>query len=42
VLAGDVVDEATGQRERLDADGIARVAREARLALERMIEITEG
>jgi quinolinate synthase len=42
VLAGDVVDEVTGARERLDASGQARVAREARSALERMIEITEA
>jgi quinolinate synthase len=42
VLAGDVVDEVTGARERLDASGQARVAREARQALERMIEITEA
>jgi len=42
VLAGDVVDEVTGARERLDASGRARVAREARRALERMIEITEA
>jgi quinolinate synthase len=42
VLAGDVVDEVTGARERLDAGGQARVAAEARCALEKMIEITEG
>ena len=42
VLAGDVVDEISGARERLDAPGQARVAREARRALERMIEITEA
>ena len=42
VLAGDVVDEVTGARERLDAAGQARVAGDARLALERMIELTEG
>ena len=42
VLAGDVVDELSGARERLDASGQARVAREARRALERMIEITEA
>jgi quinolinate synthase len=41
VLPGDVVDEVTGWRERLDSDGQARTAREARLALDRMIEITE-
>ena len=42
VLPGDVVDEVTGDRERLDESGQARVAREARRALERMIEITEA
>jgi quinolinate synthase len=42
VLPGDVVDEVTGARERLDVSGQARVAREARRALERMIEITEA
>ena len=42
VLPGDVVDEVTGHRERLDADGQAAIARHARAALERMIEITES
>ncbi len=42
VLAGDVIDEVSGHRERLAAEGRARVAREARRALERMIEITEA
>jgi quinolinate synthase len=42
VLPGDVVDEVTGARERLDSSGQAQVAREARRALERMIEITEA
>jgi quinolinate synthase len=42
VLAGDVVDEVTGARDRLDVSGQARVAREARQALERMIELTEA
>jgi quinolinate synthase len=42
VLPGDVVDEVTGARERLDAGGQARVAADARRALERMIEITEA
>jgi len=42
VLAGDVVDETSGRRERLDeADRVALV-RDARRALERMIEITEA
>jgi quinolinate synthase len=42
VLAGDVVDEISGWRERLDSESRAEVARDARLALERMIEITEA
>jgi quinolinate synthase len=42
VLPGDVVDEVTGARERLAASGQAQVARDARRALERMIEITEA
>lgn len=42
VLPGDVVDEVSGARERLDAAGQARIARDARRALERMIEITEA
>ncbi len=42
VLAGDVVDEISGHRERLDTVGQARVARDARKALERMIEISEA
>jgi quinolinate synthase len=42
VLPGDMVDEVSGARERLDVPGQARVAREARRALERMIEITES
>jgi quinolinate synthase len=42
VLPGDVVDEVTGARERLDESGQAQVARDARKALERMIEITEA
>jgi quinolinate synthase len=42
VLPGDSVDEVTGFRERLDAGARARVAADARRALERMIEITEG
>jgi quinolinate synthase len=42
VLAGDVVDELSGFRERLDAEGRAGIARDARRALERMIEITEA
>jgi len=42
VLPGDMVDEISGARERLDASGQARVAADARRALERMIEITEA
>jgi len=42
VLPGDSVDEISGFRERLDAPARERVAAEARLALERMIEITEA
>jgi len=42
VLAGDVVDETTGTRERLDDAERAALVRDARRALERMIEITEA
>jgi len=42
VLAGDVVDEITGFRERLEPDARAEIAQSARQALERMIEITEA
>ncbi|MEE8313564.1 MAG: quinolinate synthase NadA [Myxococcota bacterium] len=42
VLPGDVVDEISGYRERLDPEGQSRVAADARKALEKMIEITEG
>ena len=42
VLPGDVVDEVTGSRERLDAEGRDAIARNARAALERMIEISEA
>jgi len=42
VLPGDQVDEVSGWRERLPEDERARLARDARLALERMIEITEA
>jgi quinolinate synthase len=41
VLAGDVVDELSGYRERLEPEARAALARDARTALERMIEITE-
>jgi quinolinate synthase len=42
VLAGDVVDELSARRERLDESERRELVRHARLALERMIEITEG
>ena len=42
VLPGDFVDEISGHRERLDAQGQERIAADARVALERMIEITEA
>jgi quinolinate synthase len=42
VLAGDVVDETSGRRERLDESERATLVRDARRALERMIEITEA
>ena len=42
VAVGDTVDEISGIRERLDADERAEVARHARAALQRMVEITEA
>ncbi len=42
VLAGDAVDETTGWRERLDPASQKQIAKEARAALERMIELTEA
>jgi quinolinate synthase len=42
VLAGDVVDERTMARERLDADERTDLIREARASMERMIEIVEA
>ncbi len=42
VLPGDVVDEATGFRERLDAASRDELAADARKALEKMIELTEA
>lgn len=42
VLAGDVVDERTAARDRLDAGERAELIRDAKLALERMIAVTEG
>jgi quinolinate synthase len=41
VLAGDAVDETTAARDRLSETERAELVRDARLALERMIEITE-
>ncbi|MFM7282239.1 MAG: quinolinate synthase NadA, partial [Planctomycetia bacterium] len=41
VLAGDVVDETTAVRERLSDAERQNLIRDARLGLERMIEITE-
>jgi quinolinate synthase len=42
VLAGDMVDEASGVRDRLDASERAQLIRHAKLALERMISVTES
>jgi quinolinate synthase len=42
VLPGDVVDEVSGWRERLDSDGREKIARDARRSLERMIDLTEA
>ncbi|MFT7580766.1 MAG: quinolinate synthase [Myxococcota bacterium] len=42
VLAGDAVDEVTGWRERLDPASRNGIARDARKALETMIELTEA
>lgn len=42
VQVGDVVDEISGFRERLDADEAAQVAAHARDALQRMVAITEA
>jgi quinolinate synthase len=42
VLPGDIVDESTMERDRLSAQARADLARDARAALVRMIEITEG
>ncbi len=41
VLSGDVIDEVTMRRDRLDADGRRRLVDEARVSLERMISIVE-
>lgn len=42
VLPGDVVDEASGARERLDEASRADIAADARKALQKMIELTEA
>jgi quinolinate synthase len=42
VLAGDMVDELSAARDRLDARERAELVVQARAALERMIEITES
>lgn len=42
VLAGDVIDEQTGQRDRLDPAERAQLAGDARTAMQRMIDITEA
>jgi len=42
VLAGDVVDERTGARERLEPREREELVRDAKLALERMIAVTEA
>ena len=39
VLAGDAVDGTSGTRERLKPDERSEIARLARIALERMIEV---
>lgn len=42
VLSGDAVDETTGWRERLDPRSQEEIRRDARAALEKMIELTEA
>jgi quinolinate synthase len=42
VLPGDVVNEATGRRERLPEDRQRAMVRDARAALQRMIEVTRA
>jgi len=42
VEVGDVVNEITGHRERLPADEREEIARDARRALQRMVDITEA
>ena len=41
VLAGDSVDEVTGERDRLNEKEREELVKHARLSLERMIEVTE-
>jgi quinolinate synthase len=42
VLAGDMVDETTGSRERLDETSRAQIAKDAVASLEKMIALTEA
>ncbi len=42
VLAGDIVDEGTGRRDRLSVEERAEMVRDARRSLERMIEVTKA
>ena len=42
VLSGDSVDETTGWRERLDPRSQDEIRRDAKKALEKMIELTEA
>jgi hypothetical protein len=42
VLAGDTVDETTAKRDRLTGGERITMVKDAKLALERMISITEG
>jgi quinolinate synthase len=41
VLAGDSVDEVTGERDRLNDKEREELVKHAKLSLERMIEVTE-
>ena len=42
VLAGDVIDEQTGNRERMDSIERVNLVKSAKIALERMIDVTEA
>jgi hypothetical protein len=42
VLAGDMVDERTAARDRLSPEERVDLVKQARLSLERMIDITES